>query len=110
LPDKAIDLIDEAASRLKMEIDSLPTPIDNLQRRVISLEIEKQALSKEDDKQSKARLEVVEREIAELKEKVSAMKAQGQREKDVIAKLRTIKEEIDKAKTEADLAQRRGDL
>src|SRR6202012_2163832 len=64
LPDKAIDLIDEAASRLKMEIDSLPTPIDNLQRRLVSLEIEKQALSKENDKQSQRRLEEVAREIA----------------------------------------------
>jgi ATP-dependent Clp protease ATP-binding subunit ClpB len=110
LPDKAIDLIDEAASRLKMEIDSLPTPIDNLQRKVVALEIEKQALTKEDDKTSRERLAVVEREIAELNEKVSAMKAQWQREKELITRIRTVKEEIDKAKTEADLAQRRGDL
>jgi len=110
LPDKAIDLIDEAASRLKMEIDSLPTPIDALQRRVVALEIEKQALSKENDKASKDRLQVVEREIAELNEKVSAMKAQWQREKELIAKIRAAKEEIDESKTEAELAQRRGDL
>jgi ATP-dependent Clp protease ATP-binding subunit ClpB len=110
LPDKAIDLIDEAASRLKMEIDSLPTPIDTLQRRVISLQIEQQALSKESDKASKERLGVVEREIAELNERVSAMKAQWQREKELITKIREIKEQIDRAKTESELAQRRGDL
>jgi ATP-dependent Clp protease ATP-binding subunit ClpB len=110
LPDKAIDLIDEAASRLKMEIDSLPTPIDNLQRKIVSLEIEKQALSKESDKQSQARLEEVGREIAELSEQVNAMKAQWQREKELIAAIRKAKEEIDKAKTETELAQRRGDL
>src|SRR5205823_8216889 len=79
LPDKAIDLIDEAASRLKMEIDSLPTPIDNLQRRLVSLEIEKQALSKESDPISKNRLHEVEREIADVKEQAGAMKAQWQR-------------------------------
>jgi ATP-dependent Clp protease ATP-binding subunit ClpB len=110
LPDKAIDLIDEAASRLKMEIDSLPTPIDNLQRRITTLEIERQALSKEDDKHSKHRLGEVGREIAELGEQLSAMKAQWQREKELIANIRKAKEEIDKAKTEAELAQRRGDL
>ncbi|MGZ3429664.1 MAG: ATP-dependent Clp protease ATP-binding subunit, partial [Polyangia bacterium] len=110
LPDKAIDLIDEAASRLKMEIDSLPTPIDNLQRRITTLEIERQALSKENDKQSKARLEEVGREIAELNEQLGAMRAQWQREKELIANIRKAKEEIDKAKTEAELAQRRGDL
>ncbi len=110
LPDKAIDLIDEAASRLKMEIDSLPTPIDNIQRRMISLEIEKQALSKETDKQSQKRLEEVTREIADESEKLSAMKAQWQREKQLISRIREVKEEIDKAKTDGDLAQRRGDL
>ena len=110
LPDKAIDLIDEAASRLKMEIDSLPTPIDNLQRKIVSLEIERQALSKESDAASKKRLEVVKREIGDLKEQVEAMKAQWQREKSLIAELRKIKESIDQAKTESDLAQRKGDL
>src|SRR4051812_2936312 len=110
LPDKAIDLIDEAASRLKMEIDSLPTPIDNLQRRVVALQIEQQALSKESDKQSQERLKQVEREIAELNERVSAMKAQWQREKELISKIREAKEQIDRAKTNAELAQRRGDL
>jgi ATP-dependent Clp protease ATP-binding subunit ClpB len=110
LPDKAIDLIDEAASRLKMEIDSLPTPIDDLQRKIVSLEIERQALSKESDAASQKRLEAVNREIANLQEQVSAMKAQWQREKELIAQLRTVKAEIDQAKTDGELAQRRGDL
>ncbi len=110
LPDKAIDLIDEAASRLKMEIDSLPTPIDTLQRKVVALEIERQALSKEKDKASKKRKEEVEREVAELKEQASTMKAKWQREKELISNIRATKEEIDKVKTETELAQRRGDL
>ena len=110
LPDKAIDLIDEAASRLKMEIDSLPTPIDNLQRQLVKLEIEKQALSKENDKHSQHRLAEVGREIAERNEQVSAMKAKWQREKELISEIRKAKEAIDKAKTESELAQRRGDL
>jgi ATP-dependent Clp protease ATP-binding subunit ClpB len=93
-----------------MEIESLPTPIDTVQRGIISLEIEKQALSKEDDPHSKRRLSDVEREIAELTEQVSAMKAQWQREKELIDRIRKIKEAIDKAKTESELAQRRGDL
>ncbi len=110
LPDKAIDLIDEAASRLKMEIDSLPTPIDDLTRKLIALEIEKSALQKESDKGSVARREEVEREVAELKEKIAGMKAKWQREKDVITRIRQAKEAIDRTKTEAELAQRRGDL
>ncbi|HJZ88008.1 MAG TPA: ATP-dependent chaperone ClpB [Polyangia bacterium] len=110
LPDKAIDLIDEAASRLKMEIESLPTPIDQVQRKVVALEIEKQALAKEKDKASRPRLKVVEREIAELREQADAMKARWQREKEIIGELNRIKAEIDQAKTEVDLATRRGDL
>jgi ATP-dependent Clp protease ATP-binding subunit ClpB len=110
LPDKAIDLIDEAASRLKMEIDSLPTPIDNAQRRLVTLEIEKQALAKEDDAQSEKRKQQIERELAELKEEISAMKAKWQREKALIDQIRQLKEQIDKSKTESELAQRRGDL
>ncbi|MDB4970906.1 MAG: ATP-dependent chaperone ClpB [Myxococcales bacterium] len=110
LPDKAIDLIDEAASRLRMEIDSLPTPIDTLQRQIVKLEIERQALTKEDDKRSKARLEALGGEIASASEQVNAMKAQWQREKQLIANIRKAKEEIDRGKTEAELAQRRGDL
>jgi len=110
LPDKAIDLIDEAASRLKMEIDSLPEPIDTLQRKIIALEIENQALEKENDPISQKRKVEVQREIGDLKEQAGAMKAQWQREKELISKLREVKEAIDKAKTEAELAQRRGDL
>jgi len=110
LPDKAIDLVDEAASRLKMEIDSLPTPIDEIQRKVMSLEIENQALSKEKDKASKTRKEELKTLIADLKEQADSMKAQWQREKDLIAQLRTKKEAIDKAKTELELGERRADF
>lgn len=110
LPDKAIDLIDEAAARLKMEIDSMPAPIDKLERRIISLQIEQQALSKEKDAASKARLEEVAKEIAELREQASGLKARWQEERAVIMKLRDLAAEIDKTKTESELAQRRGDL
>ncbi|HET6283345.1 MAG TPA: AAA family ATPase, partial [Polyangia bacterium] len=110
LPDKAIDLVDEAASRLKMQIDSLPEPIDQIERRLMSLAIEQQALSKEKDDGSKRRLAAIEAEIAGLREQVNAMKSVWQREKQVIAELRKLKEDIEAAKTEAELAQRRGDL
>ncbi len=110
LPDKAIDLVDEAASRLRMEIDSLPTPIDTLQRKIISLEIERQALSRESDKASKERLKEVSREVSDFQEQASAMKVQWQREKELIGKIRAAKEEIERGKTDADLAQRHGDL
>src|SRR5262249_51330934 len=94
LPDKAIDLIDEASARLKMEIDSLPTPIDQLERRVVSLQIEQQALSQEKDAVSKQRLPEVEREIANLREQVGAMRARWQEEKDVIAQSQKLAEEM----------------
>jgi ATP-dependent Clp protease ATP-binding subunit ClpB len=110
LPDKAIDLIDEAASRLKMEIESLPTPIDQIDRRLVALEIEKQALGKEHDKASAGRLREVTREIADLREQSQAMKATWQREKEIIADIKRIKEAIDAAKTEGEQATRRGDL
>jgi ATP-dependent Clp protease ATP-binding subunit ClpB len=110
LPDKAIDLIDEAASRLKMEIESLPTPIDDLQRKIFALEVERSALKKENDDASLPRREELDRELGDLNEKVSTLKASWQRERDLIAKLRTAKSAIDTAKTEAELAQRRGDL
>ena len=110
LPDKAIDLVDEAASRLRIEIDSLPTEIDEVERKLIQLEIERQALRKEKDKPSKERLAKVERESAELKERSAAMKAHWQQEKDAIQKIRATKEQIEKAKTEIELATRRGDL
>ena len=110
LPDKAIDLVDEAASRLRIEIDSLPTEIDQVERKLIQLEIERQALKKEKDKASKERLAKVERESAELKERSAAMKAHWQQEKDAIQKIRATKEQIEKTKTEIELATRRGDL
>jgi ATP-dependent Clp protease ATP-binding subunit ClpB len=109
LPDKAIDLIDEAAARLKMEIESVPTPIDQLERRVMTLEVERAALTRENDRQSKKRLPEVEREIAELKEQASAMKAQWQHEREIIKGLRENKEKLEQLKAEADKLQRQGD-
>jgi ATP-dependent Clp protease ATP-binding subunit ClpB len=110
LPDKAIDLVDEAASRLKMQIDSRPDPIDQLERRLTSLAIEEQALGREKDEASAKRLAQVAAEIAELRERVDQMKTVWQHEKQVIGELRKLKEEAETAKTEAELAQRRGDL
>jgi ATP-dependent Clp protease ATP-binding subunit ClpB len=110
LPDKAIDLVDEAASRLKMQIDSLPEPIDHLERRLTSLAIEEQALGREKDEASRKRLGAVAAEIAELRERASQMKSVWQREKQLIADLRKLKEDAEAAKTEAELAQRRGEL
>jgi ATP-dependent Clp protease ATP-binding subunit ClpB len=109
LPDKAIDLVDEAASRLKMEIESVPTPIDVLERRVMTLEVERAALERENDRQARQRLPEVRREIAELVEQASAMKAQWQRERDLIKDLRGKKEKLDQLKTEAERLQRQGD-
>jgi ATP-dependent Clp protease ATP-binding subunit ClpB len=110
LPDKAIDLIDEAASRLRIEIDSLPQEIDEVERRIMQLEIERQALQKEKDASSRERLAVLDRELAELKEKSGAMKAQWQGEKESLGKVSAIKAQIDQARTEAEQAQRTGDL
>jgi ATP-dependent Clp protease ATP-binding subunit ClpB len=110
LPDKAIDLIDEAASRLRIEIDSVPQEIDEVERRITQLEIERQALGKEKDKASRERLKNLERELAELKEKASAMRAQWQQEKEVLGSVAKIKQQIEQARTEAELATRRGDL
>ncbi len=110
LPDKAVDLIDEAAARLKMEIDSMPTEIDEAQRRIMQLEIEREALKKEKDEGSKEKLNAIEREIANLKEQLDSLKAHWQREKEYISEIRRIKEEVDKLKIEAERAQRQGDL
>jgi ATP-dependent Clp protease ATP-binding subunit ClpB len=110
LPDKAIDLVDEAASRLKMQIDSRPDPIDQIERRLTSLAIEEQALSKEKDETSAKRLAAVAAEIAELRERADQMKTVWQMEKDRIGQIRKLKEETESARTEAELAQRRGDL
>jgi len=110
LPDKAIDLVDEAASKLRIEIDSMPTEIDEVERRIMQLEIEKQALLKEDDEISRERLKNLEQELAELREKSSAMKAQWQTEKEAITKIRHIKEQIEQARTEEQNYERQGEL
>ncbi len=110
LPDKAIDLVDEAASRLRIEIDSLPTEIDQLERRRLQLEIEKRALSKEKDKISKERRASIDAELAELGEQVAGMKAHWQTEKTLISRLRELKERIEETREAADRAERDGDL
>ncbi len=110
LPDKAIDLIDEAASRLRIEIDSVPTEIDLLQRKTIQLEIEREALKKEKDKASKERLTGVEREISNLKEEASKLKAQWQNEKNAIAKIREAKTQLEEIRSQIETAERGGDL
>ena len=110
LPDKAIDLIDESGSRLRIEIDSLPTEIDVIERRIKKLEIEDRALRKEKDKASKTRRDKVREELAGLKENSNRMKAHWTNEKDSIQKLRALKEELETAKTDADRAEREGDL
>ncbi len=110
LPDKAIDLIDEAASRIRIEIDSLPQEIDVLEREILQLEIERQALTRETDEKSKSRLEDIEKRIADLNEKSSAMKAQWQSEKDEIEKMRSAKEQLEQAKLELEQARQAGDL
>jgi ATP-dependent Clp protease ATP-binding subunit ClpB len=110
LPDKAVDLIDESASKLRMEIDSRPTEIDELERRITQGEIEREALKKEDDPASKERLAKIEKELADLREKSTALKARWQQEKDVISKIQSVKEQLEKAKIEAANAERAGDL
>ncbi|MDF1752255.1 MAG: ATP-dependent chaperone ClpB [Verrucomicrobiales bacterium] len=110
LPDKAVDLIDEAASRLKIELDSMPTEIDQLERQAMQLEMERQALTKESDKASIDRLAKVEKEIADLREKSDGLKAQWQNEKTVIDRVNSAKEEIEHVKNEIERAKRNGDL
>jgi len=110
LPDKAVDLIDEAASRLKIELDSLPTEIDQLERQITQLEMERQALSKEKDDASRERLESVEKEIADLKEKSDALRAQWQNEKSHIDRASQVQEEMEQLKTELEQCQREGNL
>ena len=110
LPDKAIDLMDEAASRLRIEIDSLPTEIDVLERKSVQLEIERQALKKEKDKASKERLQKIERELADLQETSGGMKARWQKEKEVITRIRSLKEQIEKTRFDAERATNVGDL
>ncbi|HET8649049.1 MAG TPA: AAA family ATPase, partial [Gemmatimonadales bacterium] len=110
LPDKAIDLVDEAASRLRIEIDSLPQEIDEVERRIVQLEIERQALLKEKDKAGQERLRGVEQEIAELRERSAGMKAQWQSEKSAIQEIQTAKVELESLRNEVEQATRRGDL
>jgi len=110
LPDKAIDLIDEAASRLRIEIDSMPVEIDEVERRMKQLEIERAALRKETDPASKERLDRLERELADLQEQAGAMRAHWQREKEHIDRIRALKSEIEGARAEAERAERDGDL
>lgn len=110
LPDKAIDLIDEAASRLRIEIDSMPTEIDEVERKIKQLEIEVQALKKEKDKASSARMEKIKKELSDLKEKSDAMKAHWQQEKEIIKNIRSLKEEIEKTRIDAEHAERDADL
>jgi ATP-dependent Clp protease ATP-binding subunit ClpB len=110
LPDKAIDLVDEAASRLRIEIDSMPQEIDEVERRIMQLEIERTALQKERDASAVERREQIERELAGLRERSSAMKAQWQQEKETLGAVGRVKQEIDQAKIEAEKATRTGDL
>ncbi|HZD41178.1 MAG TPA: ATP-dependent chaperone ClpB [Terriglobales bacterium] len=110
LPDKAIDLIDEAASRLRIEIDSMPIEIDEVERKILQLEIEKQALKREVDKASKERLTQLEREIQNLRETSDGLKAHWQNEKESIQRIRSLKEKIEATKVEEQQAQRQGDL
>jgi ATP-dependent Clp protease ATP-binding subunit ClpB len=107
LPDKAIDLVDEAASTVRMEVDSLPAPIDEMQRKILQLQVEQQAMKKE---KATERLKEIEKEIAELNEKVGAMKARWQSEKEALQSIAAIKSDIDRLKTEEEQATRQGDL
>ncbi|MBZ5681457.1 MAG: ATP-dependent chaperone ClpB [Acidobacteriia bacterium] len=110
LPDKAIDLIDEAAASLRIQIDSLPTEIDQLERKATQLEIEKQALKKESDPNSKERLVLIDKELAEIREKSNTLKATWKKEKDLIARSRALKEQIEKLKVEEQAEERKGNL
>ena len=110
LPDKAIDLVDEAAARKRMVIDSKPEAIDELDRRIIQLKIEREALKKETDAASKERLGALEKELAELEQESAALTAKWQAEKDKLAEAQTLKEQIDQFRQELAVAQRRGDL
>ncbi|MBI4541044.1 MAG: ATP-dependent chaperone ClpB [Gemmatimonadetes bacterium] len=110
LPDKAIDLVDEAASRLRIEIDSLPQEIDEVERRITQLEIERQALAREEERAARERLKRIEEELAQLRETSSAMKVKWQAEKEVITRIRQLKERIDQLKVEVERVTRTGEL
>ncbi|MBV8813543.1 MAG: ATP-dependent chaperone ClpB [Verrucomicrobia bacterium] len=110
LPDKAVDLVDEAASRLKIELDSMPTEIDQIEREIMQLEMERQALRKEKDEASRQRLDKLEKQLSDLREESARLKAQWQSEKQVIDQSRKLQEQIENLKTELEQAQRRGEL
>jgi ATP-dependent Clp protease ATP-binding subunit ClpB len=110
LPDKAIDLVDEAASKIKMEIDSVPTEIDDIERKILQLRIEEQALSREKDQGSRARLDDVKKELADLGNQRDSMRAQWLREKDLVSRMREQQKTIDDLKTQEEIARRKGDL
>jgi len=110
LPDKAIDLVDEAAAKIKMEVDSMPAEIDAVQRKLTQLQIEQEALKKERDQASKARLEDIKKEISDIEETATAMKAQWMREKEIIEEIRKIAPKVEELRVEAETAQRKGDL
>jgi ATP-dependent Clp protease ATP-binding subunit ClpB len=110
LPDKAIDLIDEAAASLKIQLESTFEPIDNLNRKIAQLEIEKEALKRERDEESKKRLEAIENELAQLKEQLNTLNAKWQFEKNLIKEVQTIQEKIDNTKSQIELAERSGDF
>ncbi len=110
LPDKAIDLMDEASSRLRMQVDSKPEELDELDRRILQLQIEREALKKETDKASKDRLEALEKDLADLEEKSSSLSARWQAEKQKLNQAQKVKEELDAARSELEGAQRTGDL
>jgi ATP-dependent Clp protease ATP-binding subunit ClpB len=110
LPDKAIDLMDEAASRLRMQVDSKPEELDELDRRVVQLKIEREALKKESDKGSKDRLKALETELTELEEKATTLSAKWQEEKKSVQDVQGLKERLDKARQDAEIAQRKGDF
>ncbi len=110
LPDKAIDLIDEAASRLRIEIDSMPTEIDAIERKIIQLEIQKEALKKEKDKSAKDKLEKIDEELHNLREESDKMQIQWRNEKEKIVKISEIKRKMEETKMDADKAEKRGDL
>ncbi|NIZ15423.1 ATP-dependent chaperone ClpB [Phaeobacter sp. HF9A] len=110
LPDKAIDLMDEAASRLRMEVDSKPEELDALDRQILQMQIEEEALKREDDTASKDRLEQLQKELADLQERSAEMTAQWQAERDKLASARDLKEQLDKARAELDIAKREGNL
>ncbi len=110
LPDKAIDLVDEAASRLRMEVDSKPEELDQLDRQILQMQIEEEALKLEDDAASKDRLETLQKDLADLQEKSAEMTAQWQAERDKLAGARDLKEQLDKARADLEIAKREGNL